>query len=71
MNVGALLGGLLKAALVAGLTVLATKLGDPTTFAGFGGFAFLAAAVGLAVSKFISDLIAKIAPPVAAFFGRV
>lgn len=67
MNVGSVLGGILKTVLLAALAAVGVKLGDPTTFAGLGAFAAIGVAVGLFLASVIAKFIASQGGVVGAF----
>lgn len=66
MNLGSVLGGILKTIFLAALAAVGVTLGNPATFAGLGGFAAIGVAVGLILSSIIAKFIASQTGAVAA-----
>lgn len=58
MNLGQVIGGILKTLGLAALAAVGVTLGNPTTFAGLGGFAAIGVALGLVLSGLIAKFIA-------------
>lgn len=59
MNLGQVIGGILKTLGLAALAAVGVTLGNPTTFAGLGGFAAVGVAIGLVLSGLIAKFIAS------------